>query len=207
MRKCHAITTIVLFGSLWGFFEATIGGVLHMARVPYTGTIMASLGFAILFAALRQGVGPVRLFAVSLIAASFKFLDPILFKVPWLDMTVVNPAVAITSQGLAFAIFFSHSGVSTRIASVAPRIFGAVALSMIVFNVFSLLALGWTTNHIKNPWNTVFVQLPLMTIGATALARAIVALADRVHISISPRWQAAAAATCIVFTVIVRTYQ
>lgn len=204
MHKHHTIITIALFGSLWGLIEATLGGILHLAHIPYTGTVMASFGLAILYAALRSGVRPAALPAVALVAAAFKFLDAPLFGLPIFTITIANPAVAIATQGLAFSLVFWRGTSADRIASIAPRFLIAAAAGMVAFNAISVWGFGWPTNHTQHPWNTVLVQLPLMAIGATAITRAISALADRVHVSPSLRWQAAAAAACAMLALAAR---
>jgi hypothetical protein len=196
----RTIIQIALFGSLWGFIEATLGGVLHLALVPFTGTIMASVGFAILFAAMRSGVKPVQLPLIAIVAASFKFLDVPLFGLPLFAITVVNPAVAIASQGLAFALLFGRAPQADRIASLAPRMLGAAALSIVLFNAISVFGFNWQTNQTQHPLNTVLVQLPLMVLYATAFSLLI----GCVRFTLSAGWQAAAAAACAVLAVVVR---
>ncbi len=160
---------IILFGAIWGLIEATLGGVLHLVRIPFTGTIMASFGFAVLFAALRSGLRPAQLLSVSLVAASFKFLDAPLFHLALVDRTIINPALAIASQGLVFAFIAHRWPMNDRIATLAPRMLAAAAGGLVLFNGISW-SLGWSTHQIAAPWNTALVQLPLMTIGATGLA-------------------------------------
>ena len=61
----NKIITIILFGAIWGLFEATLGGVLHIAHLPFTGTIMASIGFTILYCAMRAGAKPMLFQKIS----------------------------------------------------------------------------------------------------------------------------------------------
>lgn len=202
--KNNTVVTVALYGSIWGLLEATLGGVLHLARVPYTGTIMASIGFALLFAALRAGLRPGQLVGVSLLAASFKFLDPLIFPVAWNDITVINPAFAIASQGLAMVVIFRDRAVPRSSLALAPRFLGAAAMGMALFNVFSVVVMGHSTNHIAYPANALLLQLPLMAIGATLLSKAILLFEDRVPISLAPRWRAAATAACALMTMAMR---
>ena len=39
----HLIIGVLVFGSIWGFLEATLGGYLHMIIFPNKGAIMAGL--------------------------------------------------------------------------------------------------------------------------------------------------------------------
>ena len=191
------LITIILFGSVWGLFEATLGGVLHIAHVPFTGTIMASIGFTILFAALRAGLSPAHLFAVASVAAAFKFADSPLFALPLLDRTIVNPAVAIASQGLACALILRRVSIDEGAPRLALRFLGAAAISVVVFNGISLGAFGWETNQTKHILRTALIHLPIMAIAATAMSQAIV---KQVHLRLSTGWQATIAAGLVAMT-------
>jgi hypothetical protein len=204
MMSGHAALSIALFGSIWGLIEATIGGALHIVHIPFTGTIMASTGLALLFAASRSGLKPSELALVSLVAASFKFLDAPLFGIPPFNMMIINPAVAIASQGLAFALVVRFFGLSSRITGLAPRFLASAALGIVAFNITSMAVFGWQTNHTLNPWNAVLVQLPLMVIGATLLSKGASACESRVHMTLSPRWQAIATTISAVLAISAR---
>ncbi len=39
----YIVIGILVFGSIWGFFEATLGGFLHLIIFPNKGAIMAGL--------------------------------------------------------------------------------------------------------------------------------------------------------------------
>jgi hypothetical protein len=191
------LITIILFGAIWGLFEATLGGVLHIAHLPFTGTIMASIGFTILYSALKAGAKPAHLFAVALIAASFKFLDAPLFGLPLVDRTIINPAVAISSQGLACAVVLRYGSLHEGWPKLSLRFLAAAAIATVIFNGVSLGLLGWETNQTKHALTTALIHLPIMAIAATALSRVLV---ERVHLHMSACWQATAAAGAIVLT-------
>jgi hypothetical protein len=105
--KLQEFVRVLVFGSAWGLAEATLGAALHFARVPIAGAIMAPIGFAVLVVALRRGLRPSSLAAVSLVAASWKLLDAAALGVPPIDLMVIRPAIAIMSEGLAFALALS----------------------------------------------------------------------------------------------------
>lgn len=199
--KTKNIITIFLFGSIWGLIEATIGGVMHIAHVPFTGTMMASIGFALLFAAHRAGVRPTQLFLVSAVAASFKFLDALLFPIPFFDIMIVNPAIAIASQGLAFSLVVRFTKLPDRFGALLPRMLVASGGAMLLFNGFSLGVMGHATNHTLHPWNAALVQLPLTALAASLLARGWARLTTPTRIALAPRWQATAAIACALFAV------
>ena len=49
----HLIIGILVFGSIWGILEATLGGFLHLIIFPNKGAIMAGIGVAIMSSASR----------------------------------------------------------------------------------------------------------------------------------------------------------
>jgi hypothetical protein len=183
------IVTIILFGAIWGLLEATLGGVLHLARLPITGTIMASIGFAILFAALRAGVKPANLATIALVAASFKFLDAPLLGMPVLDRTILNPAMAIASQGLGCALFLRKSSIDAPGWQLGGKFLGAAAFSVMAFNAVSVWGFGWQTFQSAHMLRTMLVHVPLIALAATALSELLV---DRLHFNLRVGWQTAA---------------
>ncbi len=185
---------IALFGSAWGFIEATVGGAMHFASIPFTGTIMASLGLAILFAASKSSLRSGDLFAVSLLAASFKFLDAWLFALPIIDKQILNPATAIACQGLAAAALMKFSGDGKNPARLFASLSSMAALSMMGFNLISYVGYGWATNHTMNPLNSILVQFPATSILSAAICTAYAAAALRVKNGLGLAWQAASAA-------------
>jgi hypothetical protein len=169
--KTNRAILIIFLATLWGFLEATLGGALHLANIPFTGTIMSSIGFCILFAAIRGGVSAYELPVISIVAASFKFLDCALFGLPALHITVVNPATAIAAQGLAAMFTYRWLKRSDAVMNIAPALLVTAAISVATFNLVSLYMYGWQTDHTKQLLNTALVQLPLMAVLSTALVK------------------------------------
>jgi len=93
-------------GAAWGLGEATLGHLLHLARVPgLPGLVM--IPFAVLVmgrtaAAARSNTGG-AVFLAGLTAASLKLLD---LAVPGTDiLSLVNPIRAILLEALAGAFW------------------------------------------------------------------------------------------------------
>ena len=126
MIKVRQMVFIFSFGAAWGLIEAFVGGALHIIRVPYTGIIMASIGFSILYIALSSGMKPSKLFAVSLVAASLKLTSAAIFSVPLLSRGVVNPALSIAMQGLAFSLV-AHFGLFSAARRAASALLSGKA--------------------------------------------------------------------------------
>jgi len=103
-RLVHLIIGILVFGSIWGFFEATLGGFLHMIIFPNKGAIMGGIGVSLMAVALAIYKKPSMLPGIGIIAASFKLLDVWLFALPATSIHIINPAMAIIFESLAFGL-------------------------------------------------------------------------------------------------------
>lgn len=71
----RVIIGILVFGSIWGLLEATLGGFLNMIIFPNKGAIMGGIGIAIMGAALAIYRKPTMLPGIGIVAASFKCLN------------------------------------------------------------------------------------------------------------------------------------
>jgi len=100
----HIVIGILVFGSIWGFLEATLGGFLHLIIFPNKGAIMAGIGVATMASALAIYKKPGMLLGIGIIAASFKLLDVWLFALPVASIHIINPAMAIIFESLAFGL-------------------------------------------------------------------------------------------------------
>jgi len=174
------IIAIILFGSAWGFLEATLGGFLHVVRFPFTGQIMSSIAVFIMMWSLRFGLRPVHLAGIAMIAAAFKFFDFFLFGVPIFDMTILNPAQAIIFEGLSFALAVNLF----RLAESKER-----DLHASIFTVFLWAALFNGVSYFilfhKTMMN-LYLSLPVGMI-LTFLSLKLFRLADR-HDVIGLKW-------------------
>ena len=120
------IIGIVVFGSIWGFMEATLGGFLHMIVFPNKGAIMSGIGVATMASALAIYRKPAMLPGIGIVAASFKLLDVWLFSLPVASIHIVNPAMAIIFESLAFGLVAAF--IMNRIAKNAFMGIGAGVL-------------------------------------------------------------------------------
>jgi len=100
----YLIIGILVFGSIWGVLEATLGGFLHLIIFPNKGAIMAGIGVAIMSLALAIYRKPSMLPGIGIVAASFKLLDVWLFFLPITSIHIINPAMAIIFESLAFSL-------------------------------------------------------------------------------------------------------
>ena len=122
----HILIGILVFGSIWGFFEATLGGFLHMIIFPNKGAIMGGIGVALMASALAIYKKPGMLLGIGIVAASFKLLDVLIFSLPITSIHIINPTMAIIFESLAFSLVAAF--VMNRIAKNAFIGVGAGAL-------------------------------------------------------------------------------
>jgi len=123
----HLIIGILVFGSIWGFFEATLGGFFNMIIFPNKGAIMSGIGVAIMGTALAIYRKPSILPGIGVIAASFKLLNVWILFVPISAVHIINPAMAIILESLAFSLVAVFA--MNKIAKNALNGIGAGALA------------------------------------------------------------------------------
>jgi len=138
----RVVIGILVFGSIWGLVEATLGGALHLIHFTYKGAITGGIGMSIMAAFVVMYRQPKLAFCIAVIAALFKPLSAVIYGQPIFAPFVVNPASAILLEGLAFSLVVSllfkgfESNIKTRIgAGVA-----AGYLSIILFGVLASAA-------------------------------------------------------------------
>jgi len=103
-KLIRLIIGVLVFGSIWGFFEATLGGFLNLIIFPNKGAIMCGIGMAVMSAALAIYRKPAMLSAIGVVAASFKWLNAWLLFVPANSVQIINPAMSIVLEALAFSL-------------------------------------------------------------------------------------------------------
>ena len=168
-----AIVGIVLFGSIWGLVEATLGGALHLVHFAYKGAITGGIGMAIMAAFVVTYRRPKLAFWIAVIAALFKPLSALIYGQPVFAPFVVNPASAILLEGLGFTVVVSllfkgfENSIKTRIgAGVA-----AGYLSIILFGVLaSAVGMGnWASWGLAERLSSVFANGTGLAIVGTCL--------------------------------------
>ena len=95
--------TIIVIGSVWGLVEMTLGGFLHAIHFPQKGAIMGGLAISFMAIFVTITGKPSFVPILGVIAASFKPFGAIIFGVPFLSPYVINPAIAIVLEALAFS--------------------------------------------------------------------------------------------------------
>jgi hypothetical protein len=93
---------VIVIGSVWGLVEMTLGGFLHAIHFPQKGAIMGGLAISFMAIFITITGKPSLVPILGIIAASFKPLSAIVFGVPVGSPFVINPAIAIVMEALAF---------------------------------------------------------------------------------------------------------
>lgn len=106
------LAAALFYGSVWGFGEATLGHLLHLARVPgLPGLVMFPFGVLLMGRVLARTGSAAAVFTTGVVAAGYKFLD---FLLPGTDLlAVVNPAQAIVLEALAASVWASLAKIET----------------------------------------------------------------------------------------------
>ena len=138
----HVVIGILVFGSIWGLVEATVGGALHLVHFTYKGAIPGAFGMALMAAFVVIYRRPKLVFWIGVIAALFKPLSALIYGQPIFAPFVVNPASAILLESLAFTLVVSlfFKGFES---SIKMRIGAGVAagyLSIILYGVLASAA-------------------------------------------------------------------
>jgi hypothetical protein len=134
-----AVIGIVVFGSVWGLVEATLGGFLHLIHFPYKGAITAGIGMSIMAAFVVTYRRPKLVFWIGVIAALFKPLSALIYGQPIFAPFVVNPASAILLEALAFSLVVSLLSKGFE-SSIKVRIAAGVSAGYLSIVLFAILA-------------------------------------------------------------------
>jgi len=99
IRLVDLVTIVLVAGSLWGFSEVVLDGLIRTAGLPFRAGILASIGIGLLALAMGALWRPAALVWLPLIAILVKQL-----VVPILHVSVMckaNSCLAVLIQGLA----------------------------------------------------------------------------------------------------------
>lgn len=94
-----SIVSIAVFGTLWGFIEATLGNTLHLLHLPFSGTILTSIALIIILIARIYNPTRGSTFLMAIIAAFIKVISFATVK--------LGPFVAIIAEGILIELLLS----------------------------------------------------------------------------------------------------
>jgi len=164
---------ILVFGSIWGLMEATLGGALHFVHLPYKGAITGGIAMAIMATFVVMYRRPKLVFWIGVIAALFKPLSAVIYVDPIFGPSVVNPASAILLEALAFSLVVSlvFKGFES---SIKVRIGAGVAAGYLSFILFGPLASAagmgnWASLGLAETLSKVFAEGTALAIAGTLM--------------------------------------
>ena len=100
---------VFVWGSLWGLWEATVGHLVHLIKIPgLAGFIMFPAAFFFMSRAFARSGRAESIFLAACVAAGFKLFD--LFIPGTIVQAAVNPAQAILLEALAVTGFYAFLG-------------------------------------------------------------------------------------------------
>lgn len=95
------VFNVIIWGSIWGIFEATAGYLLHQISFPYSWLIWYPAACFFMTNVYRKTRTVYSVFLTGLLCASIKMLNLFL---PCSVDKVINPAVSIVFEALSMAI-------------------------------------------------------------------------------------------------------
>lgn len=95
----NVLMSVLFWGGIWGFAEATLGYLLNLSPLGISGSIMFPIGFYILQKAYKQSNHFSVIFYSGLVAGMIKLVN--LFFPLSHPVKVINPAFAIVLEGLS----------------------------------------------------------------------------------------------------------
>jgi hypothetical protein len=169
----RVVIGILVFGSIWGLVEATLGGFLHLVHFTYKGAITGGIAMSIMAAFVVTYRRPRLVFWLGVIAALFKPLSALIYGQPIFAPFVVNPASAILLEALAFTLVVSLFSKGFE-SSIKARIGVGVAtgyLSIILYGVLaSAVGMGnWASWGLTERLSSVFANGTGLAIVGTCL--------------------------------------
>jgi hypothetical protein len=142
MGKLRLILAILVFGSLWGFLEATLGGFLHFIHLPQKGMIMTAVAVALMSATRASYRRPGMQIGMGLIAALLKGSNAL-----FLGADVIRPMMAILVEAMVFdsaVTFLSKMDTKDHMRALAGALTGyASYLWAAFFGYFIIRAKSW----------------------------------------------------------------
>lgn len=89
---------------MWGILELTLGGYLHFIHFPQKGYVMGAIAYAILGRYIVKHRIVYSPILIGLIAASFKLFNIVIYQVPILSRSIINPALAIIAEAASVSM-------------------------------------------------------------------------------------------------------
>lgn len=126
MKKAAAyefrdIVLIAVFGALWGGVEMSLGGALHLLKIPMRGTFLAAFGIGIMLVGYGITRKPWFVFSTSLICCTIKLFS--------FSGFMLSPLLSILAEGILAEVLLRVLPVS-RIGYIGAA-FGVILYSTV----------------------------------------------------------------------------
>ncbi len=135
-----SLTYIAVFGTLWGLMEATLGSLLHLMKIPFSGSILSATGMIIILIARTIHPQKGSTLMMAIVAGVIKVMS--------LSTVKLGPFIGIMFEGFLLEIIltifstnmlgFLVSGVAVSLApliqtlAVKTILFGADFIPVIL---------------------------------------------------------------------------
>lgn len=99
-EKTKNLYNVLIYGSIWGLIELSLGGFLHYIHHPQKGKIMAAIAYTIMLTYLLRVHNKkiIHTLYIGIIAAFFKIFNIFIFGIPIFSRSIINPALAIITE-------------------------------------------------------------------------------------------------------------
>lgn len=110
------LTTVAVFGALWGLSEISLGSVLKSLNIPFSGVVLSAIGITI--ALVGRAFVPKRgtTFFIGVIATLLKLFS--------IGGVIIGPMVGIISEALLVEIVLSIFVKPSRVSFLVAGAFG-----------------------------------------------------------------------------------
>lgn len=160
-RYIRILTGIVVFGSIWGLLECTIGDTLSGSNLPSGAIMTGFFGFGLMALSRifyqQQGMQ----LGIGLFAGALKFFHP-------LGGYMLCSAIAISIEGILFEMIW----ISPRVQP--NKLPFSMAMSMGIISGFVLYSMGYIATQVITP---IVSSAPLFLAGLPSLIPSILSTA------------------------------
>jgi hypothetical protein len=152
----------------------TLGGLLHIIHFPQKGAVMGGLAISLMAVFISVTGRPSLVPLLGIIAASFKPFDALIFGVPMWSPYIINPAIAIVMEAVAFGVVaillkraMDKHLLGRATAGLLAGSFGYVSYAILA----SVLGLGiWPTLDLVGKFQLIITNMiPIAMAGAFTL--------------------------------------
>ena len=119
------LTTLAVFGALWGMIEISLGSVLKTLNIPLSGVVLSAIGLTVAL------VG--RIFVPRRGSTLFVGVIAMLLKVFSLGGVIIGPMVGIITEALVAEIVLSLAGTPRRAGFLLA---GALGVAWVMLQPF-----------------------------------------------------------------------